>query len=147
MSQYVADRFGNNLTRYDVQNLRNEIIKPFLKSKIIELPRGKKEILKLSYSIDPIRTLEYLMRKSDNDLKEVLRCYRNEVLTVGVNTQNPKKAVEMLEKFEKTEIKYQSLVKGEDFHDISPFPPKRIDKLRERVESLNRTPPRSHSVL
>jgi uncharacterized protein involved in exopolysaccharide biosynthesis len=135
MSDYVADRWGRNLTKYDIKSLKEEIIRPTLGEKF-KIPRSRREILKLSYSIDSTKTMEYIIRKSDNALREALMRYRDMLLDIGMNTQNPKQASEVLEKFEKTENKYHSIVKAEDFHDVMPFPKKRIEQLRERVEKI-----------
>jgi len=135
MSDYVADRWGRNLTKYDIKNLKEEIIRPVLSEKF-KMPRSKREILKLSYSLDSLKTLEYLTEKSASSLSELLERYRDMLLDIGMNTQNPKQAYEVLAKFEKTEKKYHSIVKAEDFHDMLPFPPKRIDQLRERVKKI-----------
>jgi hypothetical protein len=133
---YVADRFGGMLTKYDIITLKRLIIVP-ANGKIKNLPKDGKSILDICYKTDPIHTLGYLLRKANNDLREIGRRYQSEIFEKGMKSDDTNEIREMLSRLKVLERDYGPFVRDLPTSLIpSDRPLSRTERLEIRLSGL-----------
>lgn len=130
MPTYIAKRYASLLTKYDTKTLftwLNETYGSISKAaEVAEIQRKtiydwesstedirletKTKILEQNLKVNEKRTLEFLIRKTDNDLKEVLQHYIRNVFEKVMNTNSTKQFLEYAMIFREIQTKHRGAI-------------------------------------